>query len=188
MTNISLDKSTLRKIKAGNQKAFREAYDAYHKRVFAMGLKFLKSEELAKEVVQDVFIKIWRNRTNIDLTKNFEVYLISICRNHIINLLRKASTHKKILHTIFINQSLIEETTLNTVLYKEFQNFTDDAIASLPPRRKQIFIMCKMEGKSYEEVAQAFHLSKGTIKDHMVKALKTIKEYLRQKAELNIDF
>jgi RNA polymerase sigma-70 factor (family 1) len=169
----------------GDQKAFREVYENSHKKLFFIALKFLKSEELAKEAVQDAFVKLWEARKKLDPDQPIDGYLMAICRNHIFNILKKAKRDLKVFQEICQNQNLIQESVLEEIIFDDYNKIAKSAINNLPHKRREIFILCKEEGKSYQEIAQIHSISVGTVRDHMVKAGKAIKAYLMANAEID---
>lgn len=162
----------------GQKEAFEKVYAAYHYKVYKLAIKFVKSEEIAKEVVQDVFVKIWVSRHTINKELSFSAYLFTIAHNHIFNLLKRAAKETSLKSEILAAAELTTNQTEDAVITAEYESLASHAIEHLPPQRKIVFKLCRQEGKSYEEVAQELGISKSTVKDHMVKAVKTIKEYL----------
>ena len=173
-------------LKQGDEGALKSVFNHLHEHVFFTALKFLKSDDLAKEVVQDVFIKLWESRKRLDANKSLEAYIMTICRNHIFNILKKAKRDSEILKEIYTNQPLKQESALDEIIFNDYKEIAQKAIESLPEKRKKIFLLCKEDGKSYAEIAQSLNISTGTVRDHIVKAGKTIRAYLTTNAELNI--
>lgn len=169
-------------------KAFEQLYQRYHGMLYRASLKILKSDELSREVVQEVFIKLWETRGSINEELSFSAYLITMTRNRIFNMLKRASRENEIKEEIKIHAETASNSTESSVLLSEYHAVVNTAIALLPPRRKRIFIMCRQEGKSYEEVAGVFGISKSTVRDHMVKALKSVKHHLYLKTGISMCF
>jgi RNA polymerase sigma-70 factor (ECF subfamily) len=169
----------LEELSKGNETAFKKIYLKYHGSLYRMALKFVKSEELSKEIVQDVFVKIWENRFQINTTLSFSAYIFRIAHNHIFNLLKRASIEVAVKNEILAAAEKASNCTEDDVLSAEYETLAIDAIEQLPPQRKLIFKLCRNEGKSYEEVSYTLGISKSTVRDHMVKAIKSIKDYLQ---------
>lgn len=168
--------------------AFEQLYGKYHGILYRSSLKFVKSEELAAEIVQEVFVKLWENRQNLNEELSFAAYLYTMARNHIFNMLKRSSRESRIREEIRIHAERASNSTEDSLLLSEYHAVVNTAIAQLPPQRKRIFIMCRQEGKSYEEVAGAFGISKSTVRDHMVKALKSVREHLYLKTGIVMSF
>ena len=160
----------------GNEIAFEKIYRLYSKRLLGNIIKLVKSEDLAAELLQDVFVKLWCNRHQIDPGQSFSSYLFRIAQNQVCDFFRKASRNKKLQEAIIAgsiaNYVHIEENFCN----KEDVRYLHQLVNSLPPRRRTIFQLIKMEGLSYEEVSVRLNISKATINDHIVKATKYILE------------
>lgn len=158
--------------------AFSQLYERYHGVLYHSALKFVKSDELAQEIVQEVFIRLWETRSNLKTDLSLAAYLYTMTRNRVFNMLKRAARESKVREQIRLHAEAASNTTENSLLYSEYRAAVKKAIAGLPPQRQRIFIMCREEGKSYEEVAGTFGISKSTVRDHMVKALKSVRKQL----------
>lgn len=169
--------SLLLQLREGNEKAFEILYNIYAPKVYTNILRLVKSTSITEEILQDVFQKIWENRERIDLTKSYKYYLITIARNLAFDYF-KSETKKRHLYDHLVQQSMERSNSVQEKLdYKETDNILKEAIASLSPQRQLVYTLCKLEGKSYEEVSRILNISPSTISDHIVKATKFIKEY-----------
>ena len=160
--------------------AFEKLYRLYSERLLAYLIKLLKSEDVACEVLQDVFIKVWNNRQHIDAAQSFRSYLFRIAENCVYDFFRKAARDKK-LRTILIHSACKDYNPIEEAVYmKERSQLLQEAIDALPPKRRQVFHMVKIEERSYEEVSHMLHVSVSTVNDHIVKATKSIRENLER--------
>lgn len=169
----------------GDEKAFVMIYNKYHRKVYYAALKITQSEELACDVTQDVFLKIWENRASIDPNQNFAAYINVICRNVIFNMFKKAAIEENIKQQMqqFADITIPDEE--NEDFYESYKELLHKAIEDLPPQRRKIYESCKLQGKSYDYVAEKFSISRSTVQDHIVKAGKFIKEYLLKKGNIS---
>lgn len=161
----------------GSEQAFEKIYNHYSIRLYANLLKLVKSEAEAQEILQDVFLKVWNNREQIDLSKSFKAYLFKIAENKVYDFFRKLARDKKkmaVLLTTTSGENVPDEANLFT---EENTALLEKAIGALPPQRQQVFRLCKLEGKSYREVSKELDISESTISDHIVKATKSIRIY-----------
>jgi len=169
------EKELLSQLKLGNEEAFEQLYHIYSLQIFKKLLRLVKQEEVTKELLQDVFLRIWEKREMIDPDKSFRAYLYRIAQNLVVDLFRRAAYDRKLL------EHLIAATTELYNPIEEVSNLNDSnailqhAIDSLPPQRRKIYTLCKIEGKSYDEVSQLLGISTSTISDHIVKATKSLK-------------
>jgi RNA polymerase sigma-70 factor (family 1) len=172
------DYELVRSLKEGEQEAFQKLYQKYHGKLYAHVIKFAKSQSLAQDVLHDVFVKIWENRASLKEELSFQSYLFTMAKNHLLNLLKRASHENSILQEILIHTEKASTVTENTLCYLETRKLLNEAVRKLPPQRKKIFQLCRQEGLSYEEVASQLGISKGTVNSQMVKSLKSIRDYL----------
>ncbi len=178
------EKYLLEQLMAGDESAFKQIYFLYSERLYGNLLKLLKSESVAQEILQDVFMKIWNNRQHIDVNKSFRSYLFRIAENMVCNFYKKASREKALLQQLVAKSSEEYVHIEETIFSREQKHFLHNAIESLPPQRKQVFELCKVEGKSYDEVSGLLGISISTISDHIVKANRFLREYCIKNQEL----
>ena len=169
----------------GDEEAFVMLYNKYHKKLYWVARKMTQSEEVAQDVTQDVFLKIWENRTSIDPHQNFAAYINSICKNVVYDFFKKATLEESVINQM---QEFAEMTTPekdNEDFYESYKELLHKAIENLPPKRRQIYESCKLQGKSYDNVGNEYNISRSTILDHIVKANKFIKEYLLKNGNIS---
>lgn len=179
MINSTNERDLITLLSRGAESAFEELYFLYSNRLLGFLIRLVKSEDVGAELLQEIFVKVWNNRENIDPQQCFRSYLFRIAENCVYDFFRKAARNKKLL-SVLINSaseySHIEESFLN----KENEQLLQQAINLLPPKRRQVFQMVKMEDCSYEEVSRLLNISTSTINDHIVKATKSVVENLEQ--------
>ena len=162
----------------GSEPAFNELYVAYIKPVYKRILFIVKEEEIAEEISQDLFIKVWQKRNEIDPDKSFKSFLYTIAHNLVYDYLRKIARDKQLLSRLMVNAVDYYMHTEEVFQAKETQKILSEAIERLPPQGKQVFKLCKIEGKSYEEVSHLMGITIATVNSHMVKSNRFVKEYL----------
>jgi RNA polymerase sigma-70 factor (family 1) len=176
-SNILLEKELLLLLKQGDEQAFESIYRLYSLRILQKLIRLLKDEEIAKELLQDIFLKIWEKREFLNPDRSFSAYLFRITENQVTDLFRRAAFEKKLMaHLIRVSTELYNHTE-EFINFKEGNAILQQAIDTLPPQRKKIFTLCKIEGKSYEEAGKLLGISSGTVNDHMVKAARTVKKH-----------
>lgn len=176
-TKIS-EATIIKRVSKGDHLAFRQIFNQHKDAIFGYSYKLTKSSILAEETVQEVFLKIWQNREKLDTAYPIKPYLYKIARNHVYNTLRNAAYSDKLKEQIFYHQAVCRNITEDQVIYRDLETFKERAIQSLPTRQQLIFRMSRVEGLSHEEIAQQLNISSNTVKDQIVKALKTIKAQL----------
>ena len=177
--NFSPDeKEMLLLLKQGHEAGFEKIYKLYSTRLFGNIFKMVKSDAIAQEILQEVFIKVWNNRTVIDPERSFRSYIFRIAENSVYDYFRNASRVKK-MRTHILAVAIEQYDHIDELLLRKENNaILDKAISSLSPQRQLVFRLCKLEGQSYVEVGRELGISVSTISDHIVKANKTIREYL----------
>ena len=172
------DAELTRRIQSGDEQAFRALYERYHRRLYGFALTFVKSGMLAEEAVQEVFLRLWEHREDLQADRSLKSYLFSICKNHVLNVLRRASREKALREEVLRSDLQGPSRPDEEVIHAGYYEVARRAIESLPPRRREIFEKCRREGRSYREVARVLGISTGTVSDHMVKANRHLKQYL----------
>ncbi|GAB3915473.1 RNA polymerase sigma factor [Mucilaginibacter boryungensis] len=174
---LEAEKELIRRLNTGDARAFEKLYQLYSVRILKKLILLVKDEDIAAELLQDIFLKLWQRREIIDAEQSLRPYLFRMAENKITDLFRRAAYDKKLLaHLVAISTELCNDTE-DTLDLKDNESLLKQAIESLPPQRQKVFILCKIEGKSYDEVATLLGISAGTVNDHMVKAGRAVKKY-----------
>lgn len=173
--NIIAEPELLIKLRLGDRLAFEQIYKLYSIRIYWNILKMVKSEDDAKELLQDVFLKVWDKRALIDPEQSFKSYLFQISKFTVYNFIRKNNLDKKLKDYLSQENSELYTHVEELLSFKQSDAFIQETIEQLPPQRRQVYKLCKIEGKSYEEVSKMLGISTSTISDHIVKATKFIK-------------
>lgn len=166
------------KLRKGDQLAFAEIYNLYRGKMYTYACNLCKSTETAEEIVQEVFIRIWQKKEQINTEMNFAAYLKKVTLNHVLNNLKKVARDRRLQEELFIYIEAIRNTTEDNLLEKELLKTHDQAIALLPPQKKLIYQMSRNEEMTHEQIAEKLNISKNTVKNHMVEATKFIRSYV----------
>jgi RNA polymerase sigma-70 factor (family 1) len=156
-------------------RAFTVLYGRYSASIHHFLLKILKSAELTEDIVQEVFIKIWVNRKLLAEVKTFRAYLFIAARNRALDSLKAAFRSELAMSEIIRSFEVQRSTTEEDLLSREYLNFLNGVLNSLPSRSREIFSLCKEQGKSYEEVAGILGISRNAVKNHMVYSMKVLR-------------
>jgi RNA polymerase sigma-70 factor (family 1) len=160
--------------------AYKELFLLYHKRLVGFSMTITKSKESAEEIVSDVFLKIWVNRTNLPNIKNFHLYIYIATKNLSINRLLKEKKKKSFsLDETVINTESLYPDPEQLMITAEMQKRIRLAIEALPPKCKLIFKLIREDGLKHKEVAELLDLSLKTVENQMSIALKKITESIR---------
>ncbi|MGE8290199.1 MAG: RNA polymerase sigma factor [Sphingobacterium sp.] len=178
--NYSDDIETLSDLRLGDRKAFDVLYLKYSPIIYSRLLQFLKDPSVAEELLQDVFLRIWLMRTEIDHTKGFKTFLIRITDNLAIDVFRKMIKDTKMRAELWYQLNSQYEELDQVLDHREQKNILEDTLAKLTPRQREIFVKCKLEDRSYKEVAEQMGLSVSTVSNHLVLAVKEVKAALKK--------
>lgn len=179
-TAQSEDKDFLTKLREGDEPAFVKIYNEYRNKVFTYAHQLSKSADTAEEIVQEVFIRLWQKREQINVELSFNAYIKKITLNHVLNHLKKVARDKSLQEEAFHLIEVSSNRTEDQLLEKELRQIYVDAIDQLPAQKKIIYQLSRTEELSHEEIALKLNISKNTVKNHMVEASKFIREQVRK--------
>lgn len=164
-------------IASGNQTAFTKLVDEKWRQVYGHALAYVKSSEKAQEITQDIFLKLWQNREKLTEVKNLENYLFILGRNHIVSEMRRRLTDTY----PGVPDTLEEDVWVpdRQLQLKQSTQLLLKGIAALPPMRRQVFILSRMDGLTHEEISERLGIAKNTVKQHIVLSLNFLRDYVR---------
>ncbi len=171
------EKKLLKKIKDGDPEAFRELYDKFSKELLNFSYYYVKNIQAAEDIVQDVFINIWKKSKNLDPDLSIKSYLFKAVQNHSLNYLRHEKTINEKIDSILD----FEETSLSeNAIDEEFdvKTFVENAINQLPEKCREIFNLGYTDGLTNPEIAQKLDISINTVKTQKSRAYKFLKKQL----------
>ena len=162
----------------GDQSAFATFFELYNTRVYSYALKILHLPDVAEDVVQEVFIKVWNHRAQLPSINNIESWVITITRNQIYNHLRSLAQEEKFIRQVLAENSSNE--TVESMAFNELHNLLQQAINNLSPQQKKVYELSRNEGLSRKEIAELLGISSNTVKTYMQEALRDIRHFLKQ--------
>lgn len=169
------------RIKIGDEQAFELLFRKYYIRLCCFANKFLNEPEEARDVVQQVFTKIWEGRQDIDPEVSLNAYLFKITQNICINKLRRnkvESKYAEIYKLVYIDHR--EISPYESLMSDELEKNISNAVAKIPPRCKRVFELSRIEGLKYIEIAAVLNISIKTVETQMSKALQILRLELRE--------
>ena len=162
-------------LKEGNQLAFSIVYKTYAAQTFSLAFKYLLNKELAEDAVQNLFLKLWLKKEEIDETKPINRYLFTMLKNDLLNTLRDSKKNIYLLEDCLSMVLELEDNSQNENLKQEQMNIIQQALEQLSPQRRKVCEM-KVSGKySNQEIADKLNLSINTIKFQYSQSLKQIR-------------
>ncbi len=176
--NKHSDEELLSLVRAGDERAFDILYKRYWKKLLLQALVRLGSTQSAEEVVQTVFINLWRRRRSTELKYSFRTYITAALKYEILRELaqRKERARKEAGHLYVVE----DNSTAEWLSYEQLRNSIESEINLLPEKCRLVFRLSREQGLTEREIAQSLSISPKTVQAHMGKALKQLRSSLRQ--------
>jgi len=174
-------------LKDGNQDVYRSIYEKYFGSLFIFAKEYVQEDEVAKEMVQDTFLKLWEKRTSLDNDTNIQSFLYRITRNNCLNYIKHLKVQQKY-HNFSkskqieteLNFTALNHESLEKLISAELEEKINKAVLSLPPRCKQIFEFSRNDEKKYREIADELNISIKTVENQIQKALNKLRQHLSE--------
>jgi len=164
----------------GDLTAFDLLFEKYHKKLFYFAKGYLRSEEDAEDLIQEVFVKIWESRSDIKEHLSFNSFLYTITYNSILKHFRKKGREKKYVDRYAAEILKEINNTSEEVEYRNVLEKVKKYVDQLPEKRKEIFVMSRFEGYKNTEIAQKLNISKKTVENQIYQALKYLRAHLNK--------
>ena len=163
----------------GDQRKFSQMIELTSEELLWFAMGFLKNKEIAEEIVSDVYVNIWNNRTHLEKIINLKSYLFICVRNGCLSHLRKVKNEKIIcIDSVNEYRFLPVEGPEDSLIEKEIIEQIYAAIETLPCKCKLAFTLAKINGLKYREIAEVLGITEKTVNNHLVLAVKKITELL----------
>ena len=148
----------------------------------------LPASEDAESMVQEIFVRLWSNREQLDPAKSLNAFIYTMARNEIFGHLRKLLVRRRYLEELSFSLNESSETTDRQLEYNELTSVVAQLVSSMPEKRREIYVLSRNEGLSYKEIASQLGISENTVDSQIRKALTYLKENLRRKMSLLLFF
>ncbi len=176
------EKALISRLKQGEQSALKIIFNTYHTWLCQVSYAIVSDEDEAKDVVQEVFIKLWRNREKLEIHSSLPAYLKRAVVNTSLNQIEKHKVFKRAEIEKFDLKNSGNNEVEQKLFLEELSLLAENAIQDLPTRTKAVFTLIRSEEMSYKEVAGTLNISLKAVEKEMMKALrllrKALKEYL----------
>lgn len=173
------DHTLVQLLQKGNVAAFDSLFEVYSQKLYGFALKYFKNETDAEELVQEVFVKVWENRQTLKSDLSFKSYLFTIALNQIRKHFNKKATTIRYLESLQNDPEFSENQAIPEDNYESALRQINLIIEQMPPRRREIFMKSKLEGKSSKEIATELNISAGTVDNQVSEALRFIRTRLK---------
>lgn len=173
-----INEKLIARFRDGDMDAFRNIYNSFCEPLYRFAFSYLKDSFEAEEIVQDVFLKVWEKRDEVDEHKSFKSYLYRITVNKIFNELKHRVVKQKYeQHALKIEQAP-GETPESSIQFQELNTKIEQLLLKLPEQQRNIFIMSRWKGLTNAEIAENLRLSIRTVENQIYRAAKFIKLHL----------
>jgi RNA polymerase sigma-70 factor (family 1) len=159
---------------------FEQVFEDYKQQVYNQVFLIAKSEYAAEEITQEIFIKLWMNKEALININNLGGYLYTITRNYSLNYLRKAASDSRLVNELMRVAVTCNNSTEASIAVAECRALISNAVNQLSPQRQLVYKLNKEEGLNYDEIATHLNLSKNTVKNHLMTALRFIDDFLQK--------
>ncbi len=173
------DKKLFLLIKQNNKTAFDDLFRKYYVQLCRFACRYIVSQPIAEEIVQDVFVRLWQQKDQINISTSLLAYLYAAVRNQSINEIKKNQIHNYHLAEAQKNVSLTEEIVQENNNEERLRKALDDACKLLPPKCREIFELSRIDGLTYEEIADYLSISKKTVENQMGIAFNKLRQQLK---------
>ncbi len=177
LRSLTQDKDILIQVAEGDEFAFTTLFHRHRDRIFSVSLSLTRDVNLAKEIVSDVFLVVWKRRERLGAVENFEAYLFIIARNKAYQVLKRIAKQYRTVELTEMEHVVEENNVEELLAEKENSTFLNKAIEKLSPQQKKVYQLIKVEHMKREEAAKVLGIHPETIKYHLAEAMKSIRVF-----------
>lgn len=174
--NQSNDSQLIALLNESNQEAFTVIYQRYAESLAGFAASKLYSLEDAKDVLHDLFTKLWTDRQELILTGSLQSYLFSAIRYRIVDKIRRNVTRQEYSAMLQVLEQQYAPGTDEVLQVRELQNTLTESLRALPAKTQQIYHLSRNEHHTIAEIAQLLNLSEQTIKNQLTIALRHLRQ------------
>lgn len=167
----------LKLISQGDEHAFAKLFKHHQDKIYSVAFKLTHSVTTAKEIVEDVFLKIWLRRSSLLDVHDFPAYLFIITRNEAYRVLKQIARNYQFVELKNNSQLLADNNADDVVIEKEYNSIFREAVNRLPEQQKLVYNLIKETGLKRNEAADFLHLTPETVKFHLAQAMKNIRSF-----------
>lgn len=168
------DSQILNKLKDGDPQAYNQLFDKYYMPLCVYSFKYCDSFQLAEDIVQDFFVKIWDEKIYLKFESPMNPYLFKAIKNNTLQAIKKQSKFQFAAIEKMVN-NLMEEEPLDFARLEEEKKILLEQVEALPEKSKEVFKAIVLENLKYKEVAERLNISVNTVKTHYSRALKQLR-------------
>jgi RNA polymerase sigma-70 factor (ECF subfamily) len=171
-------------VSTGDQKAFAALFSRYKDRVYTIAFTYTESRTIAEEIVQDVFMRVWKNRPRLKEINNFSSWIHVIARNRALTELRKIAREGERKEELISYWPAEVSDAEQKLQDNSMEELLEKALTRLSPQQRKVFVLTRLQGHTRMEVAEMLHLAPATVSVHLAIALRSIRAFLTNQLEL----
>ena len=171
--------SLIGKMKRGDRESFNRIFRRYYAPLVRFCVRFVADADMAAEIVQDLFVKLWSNREKLAFTTSFESYMLRSVRNAAITYINKERAHAETNMAIYTDETDGNDPS-ETLQSNNLEVSYRKVLAAMPEKRREVFLASRFEGLKYAEIGEKLGLSTKTVEAHMSAAIKQLREGLKE--------
>ena len=177
---MDVEKMYVERLRNGSYKDFTRLYDLYASRLYAFAFGLTRSEFLAKEIVQEAFIKVWVRRELIDVDMSFKSFLFTMAKNQLLNEFRRQANSPLFMEEVVFKEPDEDAETAveRKISFDEFSQRLERAKQKLTPRQRELFEMNKENGISISEIATKTSITEQSVRNQISQALQVLRKEL----------
>lgn len=183
LSRVYLDneKELLTRVAGGDHHAYKVIFDRFWQPMYANALHFTKHPNLAQDLAQEIFLKIWLMREKLVKVERFESFLFAVAKNMILDELRRLQSSPAFEEFFDAYFDLSEEKPTRHYELKDLEKNLHEAINQLPQQMQTAFKLSRFEGLSHEQIAQRMNISRVTSQNYIARAIVAIRKYMSDK-------
>lgn len=172
------DAHAAQELKDGNVEALGYFYRLYERQLYQFLYTYCRDQDLAEEMIQCTFIKVWEKKAHLDASKSAKNWIYTMAKNLLIDSLRQTKRQEKIWS---LRQEIPEQddSTLNQVIYADYQRMISSVLMKLPKRNQEVFELSRGQQFSNKEIADQLNISLKAVEKHLTKTLRFLRGVLK---------
>ncbi|HEY8955197.1 RNA polymerase sigma-70 factor [Chitinophaga sp.] len=178
MEQVHIEKKLLLRAAAGHEGAFTQLFFLYRHKLYSFLLRLTESPEMTEDVIQDVFLKLWKDRENLANIEQFGGYIYRMAQHHALNAFRRMAKESLVMAELTRTTEAASADAGDQLNIREVREKLQYALDHLPPKQKLVYTLSREQGLKHEEIARQLNISPSTVNNHMIAALRSIRQQL----------
>lgn len=179
MNNFSVEKILVDKLKEGDKSAFSFLFTGYYSDLVMFAVTFLRDIDSSEEIVQDVFLQLWEDRSSIIITTTLKSFLLKLVQNRCLDRFRHIKVRNSYFDSVMNSPALLECDTENYILRSEIEDIVEKVLNKIPEDLSEPFKLNRYKGFKYSEIAKMMNVSDRTIEVRIGKVLQILRVELK---------